>query len=553
VENKLNQVPQIKAMISSTTEDLYQYRNTASEVIEEISKEIQNEMSLLWDSMDTNSPTGEDKTPISTCKGWVEDADWVVLIIAFHYGHISDEEEAKGLSITELEYEHAKFLGKRVFVFIAGTPRSHDAYRTTIGEREDLKDWLGSPNQEKLTTFKQKLQEEQFFKNFQNLKDFRDKLEILLRTNCRDFINETYGKNATIKTRKDPSGSFAKLLLNIKKSSKECNLQVTDLLTYKEVHDNLHDVRQLIIRPLREEFIPGWDESFIKLEKHSSEYEIEIDSSLIDDLRWPKKAMQKHIRRMNGTNNSTKKQEDKRLIKFLEDIIKIELLPTPKIKKISPEEYKEFKNRLRKFSIFVQAAFQQSNSLMLQQGRLLADFKSGIDDAINTYQEKYEFTPEQRDLIKPRINNIEIHREQLITALNTHNKWQKYHDEFEKIDNEKDTDLDEYNESLNLFCIVNDVEIINEELCYLESLESEQSSSPIKKVLLFLQENWTKMIDSVENYENIRKKFDDVFYSVDKRTLRKVDEAKSCVDELEKGFEQSLEQYHQAQQQVNNL
>ena len=140
-------VKQIKIMISSTRADLAQYREEASRIIQRVAAEKEKQVQLVELSMEKETQSGDREFAVAVSKRWVEESDWVVVIVGWHYGTISDEPGADGLSVTEWEYRHAFERGKKLFVFIAGNPNTADRYRVSAEEREDLKDW--SPRQTK--------------------------------------------------------------------------------------------------------------------------------------------------------------------------------------------------------------------------------------------------------------------------------------------------------------------------------------------------------------------------------------------------------------------
>src|SRR5215204_685330 len=110
-------------MISSTRADLDQYRREANRILTGIADEKRNRVQVLEVSMESETQSGNREFAVEVSKRWVEESDWLILIVGWNYGTISDEPDAAGLSVTEWEYRHAcGFPEKKVFAFVAGAP-----------------------------------------------------------------------------------------------------------------------------------------------------------------------------------------------------------------------------------------------------------------------------------------------------------------------------------------------------------------------------------------------------------------------------------------------
>src|SRR5262245_41867896 len=129
----------IKVLISSTRRDLDQYRKEASKIIKKVAEDVRDRIQLLEVSMEREPLSGDHEFAVAVSKRWVEESNWIILIVGWNYGTISDEEGANGLSVTEWEYRHAcKSPEKKVFPFLAGDPGSPEQYRVSCGEEQDL-------------------------------------------------------------------------------------------------------------------------------------------------------------------------------------------------------------------------------------------------------------------------------------------------------------------------------------------------------------------------------------------------------------------------------
>ena len=96
-----SRVPQKKIFISSTRADLAQYREEASQVIRNVAEEKKKCVHLVDLSMEQQTQSGDREFAVAVSKRWVEESDWVIVIVGFNYGTISDKPSSNGLSVTE--------------------------------------------------------------------------------------------------------------------------------------------------------------------------------------------------------------------------------------------------------------------------------------------------------------------------------------------------------------------------------------------------------------------------------------------------------------------
>ena len=81
-----SKVTQKKIMISSTRADLAQYREEASKVIKQVAAEKEKRVQLVEMSMEKEVQSGEGEFPVAVSKRWIEESDWVVVIVGWNYG-----------------------------------------------------------------------------------------------------------------------------------------------------------------------------------------------------------------------------------------------------------------------------------------------------------------------------------------------------------------------------------------------------------------------------------------------------------------------------------
>ncbi|MDZ7330651.1 MAG: DUF4062 domain-containing protein [candidate division KSB1 bacterium] len=165
----------MKVFVSSTYEDLKEYREAVRDAI--ISRGYQPIMMEYFTPEGTEPPKPE-------CLKRLREADIVVAIYAFRYGHIFEGDDK---SITELEYELAVKKKKKIFFFM---PHKDLARRWPKAFREE---------NEKLREFRGKIQRDhyvQFFRSkddlkFLVLKTLPHDLEIDLEKALNDARDET--------------------------------------------------------------------------------------------------------------------------------------------------------------------------------------------------------------------------------------------------------------------------------------------------------------------------------------------------------------------------
>src|SRR5690348_16329716 len=161
--------------------DLWEYRNAAYEVILSVDKDYQEKFRLIATGMDTKTPSGDLKDAVAASIGYVDEAQWIVLIVAWNYGFI-----AGGCGVTETEYRHAIEQckpPKPVFVYLAGEKNDQPPskqYLYKAPEKVNLADWkdrtlTNDEQYTKLTAFKQELRVKEF-KLFAGLDDFKESL-----------------------------------------------------------------------------------------------------------------------------------------------------------------------------------------------------------------------------------------------------------------------------------------------------------------------------------------------------------------------------------------
>jgi len=98
----------IKVYISSTYEDLEEYRNAAARLLRKMNVRV----------VGMEDYVATDVRPLDKCLADVEDCDIYIGIFAWRYGYIPEQDNPERRSITELEYRHAEANKKTCLIFL---------------------------------------------------------------------------------------------------------------------------------------------------------------------------------------------------------------------------------------------------------------------------------------------------------------------------------------------------------------------------------------------------------------------------------------------------
>lgn len=540
--NDHTKIPTIKIMVSSTTMDLKEYRDKAFEIIKKIAEDNQESLQILPVGMEFESQTGERETAIEISKNWVEKSHWVVVVLGWWYGTITknEGENPDGLSPTHWEYLHAMELmktnpKKRVFVFITGEKKTTDEYRELNSKYKDLKDSKDEgteDQQKKIQQFRKEISGPHL-SHFKDLDDFKTKLEKTLRRAITDWEKVQEREEPDKKNQNQtPGKGLAALILEFKIPIKTCIRKVRLLTDYKEIHDRLHKIRQMTIRPWREQVIPQWSKDS-KDDQAIKDLDQEIKDLLVDAGRNSSKFLES-IKTILENDPSV---DDKTLLIFLSKIIEMDF---DENKDFAKSIY-IFSDNVDLFSSLVQRAFTRANAIMKDQSASLYELREQLANSLSLARKDHPLTPEDDGLFDKWVDEFRQTRILLDSVLTTHNDWQSLHNELEPVDANR-MSKDSFPGVLKRFCD-----------CYLEILEN-----------LIL--DWKVLLSSIDNptyesrarslevnlaalskdptlskYDPMKKAFDDVFFDFDRFTLVQVKKSKAKVD----AFDQLLDELGQ--------
>jgi hypothetical protein len=527
----------IKVMISSTRADLDQYREDASQILKKVAAEKEKRVHLVEVSMEKETQSGAREFAVAVSRRWVEESDWLVAIVAWNYGTISDEAGADGLSVTEWEYQHAIKQGKKTFVFIAGDPGTHSQYRVSGEENEDLKDWISKQSREqkdKLEKFKENLKS-CHIEMFANLQMFRDRLEKTLK----DAIDE-------IRPEVQAGTLLAELIVAVTPAIRACIRQVTLIADCKQIHNHLHELRQWVIRRLREEVLPCWCEE----EKLSPSKE-RLICGLVCKASGERGAIGELKRSITPEHD---------LLRRVEKVLEMPALWNVESDSPPNPSLKEFADTVDDFAVVVQAAFTEADRSMRAQERALDELYAVFLERVNEAQGRRHPSPPDDQRLKDELHRLRAFKSQLALALETHHKWQEAHDQLEVVDGFRETNQFEkklghfrMTQAATLLGLV-DVELLPTGLGEGEIAETPQrtalpasrSGVELSSPVSYCSNGDTDYLErfrqhiqalcegsGVEVFDRMRRPFDDAFYFVDKRTLEKVERARERVVAVE--------------------
>ncbi|MDA0364458.1 MAG: DUF4062 domain-containing protein [Chloroflexi bacterium] len=141
--------------VSSTYTDLAEYRRAVWGVLEEFDVAVRG--------MEAFGARTE--APLQTCLAEVEQSDIYVGVVAFRLGSVNEE---SGKSFTQLEYEHARELGKEVLIYLIDEDNARVRY-ADIESDPAVKD--------KLDAFKRTLRERHTVNSFISPEDLAEKIK----------------------------------------------------------------------------------------------------------------------------------------------------------------------------------------------------------------------------------------------------------------------------------------------------------------------------------------------------------------------------------------
>lgn len=532
-------VETLKIMISSTRADLMPYRKAAAEVIADLVKEWQHKWQILPVGMEVATQTGKREYPVEISKGWVEQSDWVVCIVGWHYGTITDEKGANGIGVTEWEYLHAAQEGKGIFVFLSGEENAAiDAYD-------------GQGDVPKLIRWKKKQTEDQRKK----MRDFRgrvDKQHLSFFRNCTHFselLARTLRKALHDKVSPIAPGSpLAELVLALLDDAfVPCFKSVRLIARSKDIHDALHELRQHVIVQLRDQVVGPW-RSAGELSRPQERKLHSVIKKIGEPLG--------HLQRLRREIDEGEKEKDcVHLCQHL-DLLYVRLngrlMEMPHANE-APDELvsvDEFCETLAECTDSLEKAFSEANRVMLNQQRAFDELYAAMNKKLGDAAAVQRLSQSERQVFKEETDKIAANRQRLVDALRIHAEWQQVHDETVNLAELVTQQVRGFGRRLKDFAHVQGPHL--HALCtrVCDALERDEDvDRPLDEALTRL----TEAIDTLrsqleapvtggatlageEIFLPFCTEFDMGFYLVDKRTQRVISRSRERVEEMEKSF-----------------
>ncbi len=506
-------VPQIRIMISSTRADLMRYRDEASRVIERVAADSEKKVQLVQISMEKEVQIGEREFAVAVSKRWVEESDWILLVVGWNYGTVSTEPDAKGLSVTEWEYRRAVELGKKTFVFVAGEPKTENEYCFADGE-EDLRCWSDRQDpatRDKLNAFKGALASTHL-EYFKSLKHFSERLEKTLR--------------AAIPGQ---ASLLADLLLAVRPWIQQFIDRVKRIATCKRIHDHLHELRQNVIRPILESALVQWrGDGELKLPVAALiAHKIGFAEGLIRDI-------------------ATERQFLDVKADLLAALARVEGMSPQFDLQNQPPQLDEFARRVGRFAAAIQTAFTLSDAAMLKDSDVLDELHGSLLENLGKARERRRLSPAEEEKLNDGLQKVEANKKRLKGALDVHHDWQYQHDKLEMLNGFRRSE--DFGDQLENY-LDNDCPQLKSMIATETATQAQDDADPILagKVAL-LERNIAEVTQTrgLPAFDNMRKTFDDVFYQIDKRTLGTVDASEQRVRSFESRLEEMAQQQSEA-------
>jgi hypothetical protein len=510
-------VPQIVVMISSTRADLMQYREEASRVIRKVAGDCEKRVQLVEMSMEKEVQSGERELAVAVSKRWVEESDWVVLIVGWNYGTVASDPAAAGMSVTEWEFRHAVELAKRTFAFVVGEPGTANEYRAGDGEGASLEDWKDKQDEEhraKLRAFKESLASAHL-EYFKNLGHFGERLEKTLR-------------EATDPIR--PGTPLADLLIAVGPSIQQCIDKVKVIASCKRVHDHLHELRQNVIRPILESALIQWrrDGQLGVPVATLIANKVGFAEGLVRDIAYEKQSLGE-----KGGN----------LLAVLTRVIDM----NPKIDfQNELPDLEVFAKTVGRFSAAVQTAFTLADEAMLKDSHALDDLHIAFVTHLVAARQRRRLSPAEEAKLNEGLQRVEKNKLYLIQVLDVHHDWQYQHDRLDMLNGFRRSE--DFDDQLANF-LTNDAPQLSSMVEDATAELAQGEADPILSgKLASLGRNLTAIAQTpvLSEFDSMRKTFDDVFYQIDKRTLTAVQVSEQRVRDLESRLKELARQQSEA-------
>lgn len=521
--------------ISSTTDDLSEYRGEAVRAINKLNEEFKGKFQLVEIHMDNQGQSGERESPRDASERWVSDSQWVILIVAFHYGYVPPGNDR---SVTEYEYRYAREKcdpPKPCFVFIAGedsdTPRYQ--HKRDAPEREkDLGRWWRPPDpgnfvalaeaertellrkMEQVARFRAYLRDNKTYELFSDIDDFSSKLERSLKNRIE----------LELRPFDSPDGAIRGLILAQRLRILACFSAIRLLATLKRAHDRLHRIRQYGIVRWQKEVLALWRAGPMDGEVKETFQEVWV-------------SVREDIAALRVISDSLSEGELTSTAEKLKKVLAFDL-PTPRV--VGGMVPSDFERHLNAFARIVQMVFSAVEDSMSGQRSSLRREYNGLKDELGNALRFRGLSDSQHKAFDERLKVIEHRIDELEHVLETHRRWQKIHDQLEILDKTRKEDFrPEFRTFLSMY---------RSDFRELLAIAEREPASISPNLLQTKGEVVTALLEKTEAdgwdegqaegmCAQLREAFDLLFFDVDTRTREFVTQSEQRV----KSYEESLQ------------
>ncbi|MET0345891.1 MAG: DUF4062 domain-containing protein [Casimicrobiaceae bacterium] len=506
-------VPQIVIMISSTRADLMPYREEASRVIRKVAGDCERRLQLVEKSMEKEVQRGDRELAVAVSKRWVDESNWVLLIVGWNYGTVAADPAAAGMSVTEWEFRHAVELKKRTFAFVAGDPGTANEYRALEEDGANLQDWKDKQDEEhsaKLTAFKASLASAHL-EYFRNLAHFSERLERTLR-------------EATDPIR--PGTPLADLLIAVGPPIQQCIDKVKAIASCKRVHDQLHELRQNVIRPILESALIQW--------RRDGQLGVPVATLIANKVGFAEGLVREITDEKQNLGD-----KGGNLLAALTRVVDM----NPKIDfQNELPDLEIFAKTVSRYSAAVQTAFTLADEAMLKDSHALDDLYVSFVTHLAAARNRRRLSPAEEAKLNEGLQRVEKNKQHLIHVLDVHHCWQYQHDKLDRLNGFRRSE--DFDEQLANFRLIDSPQLSSLVKDATNELAEGDADAILSGKLDLLGKNLAAIEPSsvLAEFDSLRKTFDDVFYQIDKRTLAAVQASEQRVRDLENRLKELAQQ-----------
>ena len=317
-----------------------------------------------------------------------------------------------------------------------------------------------------------------------------------------------------------------------------CIRKVGIVANGKEIHYYLHELRQHVIRPLREEVIPVW-------KQEGTLSDLERQKAILEPARQKSAAGCRAITQARKTVDP----EHQGLRNSVDAV-----LTSPELHvdydPVAPEPtLEQFSEAVEAFADAVQQAFSEADRSMNEGEGDSREHYLALRDALNRGRQTMALGPGDQVRLDEELKTLNSHRARIRNTLTVHHSWQAAHDKLEEVGGFRDhpsfaTKLKRYRDAAALKQLLGVIDLELAQLKEADSNERLRLQDPIDKLLAAI--GVLQADASVHAFDEMRKPFDDAFYVVDHRTMKEVDRARERVV----GIEQWLDGLTAAQREI---